>query len=218
MREMSGADYSVWIVEDNALLRESYAEVIDRSPGLVCPATFETCEAAIAVIESGASPPQLILMDIGLPGMTGIEGIQRIAGLSPETRIMVLTVHDDRDNVFEALCAGAAGYVLKPETSAKVVDAVREVQAGGVPMNGRIAQRVLNIFQTLTLPTNDYGLTRREVEVLNHLVAGSSQKGIAKLLALSPHTVNTHIRNVYAKLHVTTRSSVVAKALRERLV
>ena len=208
---------AVWVVEDNDLLRDSYAEVLDRQEGICCPHTFATCEAALMRLESGA-PPDLLLMDIGLPGMSGIEGTERFHAISPTTQIVMLTVHEDRDKVFRALCAGAMGYVVKPSSAVGVVEAIEELRRGGVPMSAQIARKVLEIFQRWAAPARDYGLTAREVEVLQLLVDGCSQKQIAGQLGLSPHTVNSHIRNIYARLHVQSRTSAVAKALKERLL
>ena len=210
-------DFSVWIVEDNALFRESFTDVINDVEGLVCPCAFESCEEALAELQGGDAP-EMVLMDIGLPGIDGVEGISRIHAISPTTRVLMLTVHEDQDNVFNALCAGAAGYVLKPRSADQVVGAIQEAREGGVPMSPQIARRVLTIFQRFAAPEHDYGLTRREAEVLELLVEGQTQKTIAKQLFVSEHTVNTHVRNIYAKLHVHTRSGAVAKALKERLV
>jgi DNA-binding NarL/FixJ family response regulator len=207
----------VWIVEDNDLLRDSYADVLEHTAGIRCPHAFSNCEEALACLES-ASPPDLLLMDIGLPGIDGIEGARRVHAISPTTEIMMLTVHEDRENVFRALCAGATGYVVKPSSAAGVVDAIDEWRQGGVPMSAQIARKVLEIFQRWAAPVRDYGLTAREVEVLQQLVGGHSQRRIAGLLGLSPHTVNSHVRNIYAKLHVQSRTGAAAKALQEHLI
>lgn len=207
----------VWIIDDNPLLRESYVEVLAGSGGVGTVVGFEACEPALARLEAGETP-DLILMDIGLPGISGIEGARRCNAISPTTQVVMLTVHEDRENVFRALCAGATGYVVKPSSVAGIVGAVEELRRGGVPISPQIARKVLEIFQRWAAPARDYGLTGREVQVLELLVAGRSQKQIAGDLSLSPHTVNSHIRNIYAKLHVQSRSSAVAKALTERLI
>lgn len=207
----------VWVVEDNDLLRDSYLGVLREADMVSRARAFDACEEALSALEAGGTP-DIILMDIGLPGMSGIEGARSVRAVSPRTRVVMLTVHEDRDNVFQALCAGATGYVLKPTSEAKVVEAVEEIRAGGVPMSARIARKVLEIFRRWAAPARDYGLTERETEVLELLVDGRSQKQIAHELELSQHTVNSHIRNIYAKLHVHSRGRVVAKALRERLI
>ena len=208
---------TIWIVEDNDLLRESIAHVINQTPGLCCPLDVATCEEALAALDDGAVP-EVILLDIGLPGMSGIDGIAPIHARSPSTQVLMLTVHEDRDNVFEALCAGASGYLLKPASPARIVEAIEDIRRGGSPMSAQIARKVLDMFTRLAVPQKDYGLSQREREVLHLLVDGLTQKRIAEHLFLSEHTINTHIRNIYAKLHVHSRSGAVAKALRERLI
>ena len=168
-------------------------------------------------LDDGAVP-EIILLDIGLPGMSGIEGIAPIHARSPSTQVLMLTVHKDSDNVFEALCAGASGYLLKPASPARIVEAIEDVRRGGAPMSPQIARKVLDMFTHLAVRPKDYGLSQREREVLHLLVDGLTQKRIAERLFLSEHTINTHIRNIYAKLHVHSRSGAVAKALRERLI
>lgn len=208
---------TIWIVEDNELLREAIASVINLTPGMRCPLDVPTCEEVLTALDEGAVP-DIILLDIGLPGMSGIEGIAPIHARSPTTQVLMLTVHQDRDNVFEALCAGASGYLLKPTTPTRIVEAIEEVHKGGSPMSAQIARKVLDMFTRLAVPQQHYGLTDREREVLHLLVDGLTQKRIAEHLILSEHTINTHIRNIYAKLHVHSRSRAVAKALKERLI
>lgn len=208
---------SIWIVEDNDLLRESIALIINQAPGLHCPLDVATCEEALLALDDGAVP-EIILLDIGLPGMSGIEGIAPIHARSPSTQVLMLTVHKDSDNVFEALCAGASGYLLKPASPARIVEAIEDVRRGDTPMSPQIARKVLDMFTRLAVRPKDYGLSQREREVLHLLVDGLTQKRIAERLFLSEHTINTHIRNIYAKLHVHSRSGAVVKALRERLI
>jgi DNA-binding NarL/FixJ family response regulator len=183
----------------------------------MCSLSFVKCEDAITALQK-ESPPQVILMDIGLPGMSGIEGVRRIRAISPATQIIMLTIYEDDANVFESLCAGAAGYLLKGGSTDKIIAAIKEVQAGGAPMNAQIAKRVLAMFTKIVSPQADYSITEREKEILNLLVSGKSQKQIADKLFLSPFTIATHMKNIYAKLHVHSRSEVVAKALKERLL
>ncbi len=214
---MSAEPLTTWIVEDNELLRDSLAGVLNGRDGLQCPLDFGSCEEMLARLEV-ESPPDVILLDIGLPGMDGIEGLRRIHAFSPETRVLMLTVHEDDDRVFEALCAGASGYLLKPASMARIVAAIDEVRRGGSPINAQIASKVLDMFRHLAVPRHNYGLTEREREVLEHLIDGLTRKRIADKLYLSEHTIKTHVRNIYAKLHVHTRSGAVAKALKERVV
>ncbi len=216
-KPMTSESVDIWIVEDNELLRESIAEVINEAEGMRCPLDVACCEDALQALEAGDAP-DIVLMDIGLPGMSGIEGIRRIQPLSPSTRVIILTIHEDSDKIFEALCAGASGYLLKPASMENVVEAIRELLAGGAPMNAQVASKVLSMFTRLAAPQGEYGLTVREVEVLNLLVEGLTKGRIAEKLHRSEHTVNAHVRNIYAKLHVNTRSGAVAKALKERLI
>ncbi len=214
---MRNDDVDIWVVEDNQLFRDTVVEVLEQRDGVRCTFSAASCEEALGAIEDGAVP-QIVLMDLGLPGMSGIEGIRRIGALSPSSRIVVLTVHEDDDSVFDALCAGAVGYMLKPASSEQILEAIDTALCGGAPMNAFIARRVIEMFARGVPPRQDYGLTRREREILHLLVGEKSQKQVAQELFLSPHTVDTHLRNIYAKLHVRTRSGAVAKALRERLL
>jgi DNA-binding NarL/FixJ family response regulator len=160
----------------------------------------------------------VILLDIGLPGMSGIKGIEKFKEISPSTLIVILTVYDDSDKVFDALCAGASGYLLKDSTPEKIIDSIKEVLAGGAPMNMKIAHKVLELFAQFKKKKADYGLTEREKEILQHTVAGLTKQQIADKLFLSFHTVNTHLKNIYIKLHVNTLSGVVSKVYKENIL
>jgi DNA-binding NarL/FixJ family response regulator len=208
----------VWTIEDNDSYRRAIMRVVDAAPGLECPAAFANCEDALAALATSREPPDVILLDIGLPGMSGLDGIPRLVAAAPGVRIIVLTVFEDEDKIFRAICAGATGYLLKMSPVGEITAAIRDVLAGGSPMNGRIARRVLEMFTRLAPPPADYGLTERERGVLDLMVQGLIKKEIASELDLSVHTVDTHIRNIYEKLHVHTRSGAVAKALKEKLV
>jgi DNA-binding NarL/FixJ family response regulator len=207
----------VWIIEDNVLFRDTLCELIARQPGMQCALAAGSCEEALAVLKRG-QVPQVVLMDLELPGMSGIEGIGHVHAISPSTPIVVLTVYEDDDKVFDALCAGALGYLLKPASSEKIIDAVETALRGGSPMNAFIARKVLSMFTHRARPRGDYGLSAREREILQLLVEAHPQKQIARTLGLSPHTVDTHLRNIYSKLHVHSCSAAVAKALQERLI
>jgi DNA-binding NarL/FixJ family response regulator len=207
---------TVWVVEDDTLLRETIAELVDERPDLHCDLAVPTCEAALEHLEED-HVPQVVLMDLGLPGMDGIEGIRRILAVSPASRVIVLTIHDDDERIFDALCAGAAGYLLKPAGRDQIVDAIETAVAGGAPMNAFIARKVIDAFAGKARRP-DSGLTRRERDILRRLAEDKTQKQIAQELFVSPHTVDTHVRNIYAKLHVHSRSGAVARALRDRLI
>lgn len=211
------SDVQVWLVEDQALLRDGLEAVLDAADGLACPVAVDSVEAAEAALDAGHRP-DIVLMDIGLPGKSGIEGARIVRQRAPAARVVILTVHEEDENVVAAICAGASGYLLKPTSPERVVEAVREVRGGAAPINGFIAGRVLTLLARLASPGPDYGLTPREHETLELLVAGLTMKGVADRLGVSYHTVDTHVRNVYAKLHVRSRGSAVAKALRERIV
>jgi DNA-binding NarL/FixJ family response regulator len=207
----------VWVVEDNENLRVTISELLDRDSGLRCSLAAGSCEEALEALNRG-EVPQVALMDLGLPGMSGIEGIRRIRARSPSSQVVVLTVREADDHVFEALCAGACGYLLKPASADRIVDAIHTARSGGAPMNAFIARKVLTMFTRIARPRGDYGLTAREVEILRMLSEEKTQKQIAETLFLSPHTVDTHLRNIYGKLEVHSRSAAVVKALREGLI
>ncbi|MBI1939726.1 MAG: response regulator transcription factor [Ignavibacteriales bacterium] len=207
----------IWIIEDNVSYRRTLLGLIERTKGMSCSQVFSSCEEAINKFED-ADAPEIILLDIGLPGMSGIQGIEKFKTLSPQTHILILTVYDDNDNVFEALCAGASGYLLKDSSPEKIIESIKEVLAGGAPMNMKIAHKVLEIFTRFKPKKNDYGLTEREKEILQQMVAGLTKQQIAEKLFLSFHTVNTHLKNIYNKLHVNTRSGAVSKVYKENLL
>ena len=207
----------VWIIEDNQFLRDTVSEVVDQAEGMECTVKVGSCEEALAELDAG-HPPRVVLMDLGLPGMDGVEGIRSIKSRSPYSDVIVLTIHEEDDRVFQALCAGAGGYLLKPASGRRIVRAIRTTVKGGAPMNAFVARKVLDTFNRISVPRNDFGLTDREREILQLLADDTTQKGMAKALFLSPHTVDTHLRNIYAKLQVHSRTGAVAKAFREGLL
>jgi DNA-binding NarL/FixJ family response regulator len=208
----------VWLVEDNADTRRVLARVLNRAATMACPCAFASCEAALDALRSNPLP-QVILLDVGLPGMSGIEGIAHFKALAPDCHIIVLTVFDDQEKVFDAICAGASGYLLKHADEDAIADAVQEVLQGGAPINPRVARLVLKMFASRAAPpAQDYGLSSREREVLELMVQGLVKKEIADRLNLSYHTVDNHLRSIYTKLQVHTRGGAVAKAVSERLL
>ena len=207
---------SVWIVDDNAGFAKNLAELINSNDRLECEGVFHACEPALERLES-ASPPDIMLMDIGLPGMNGIEGIRRVKILAPAVQVIMLTVFEDNDNIFHAISAGASGYLHKSATLDAIIASLQSILTGGVPMNPHIARKILDMFSRLSSAV-DYGLTEREKEVLQFLIDGLSKKTIADKLFVSFHTIDTHLRNIYAKLQVNSRSGAIAKALKEHLI
>jgi DNA-binding NarL/FixJ family response regulator len=202
----------VVIVEDDQIIREGFANLIDESEKYICIAHYDICEDAIKNLAK--DDPQIILMDIGLPGISGIEGIRRIKKIRPQIDIIVVTVHEDDLKVFEALCAGANGYLTKNISSHKLLEALDEVQRGGAPMSTNIARMVVRSFQR----SNESPLTSRETEVLQHLARGKSYTMIADELFIDKETVRSHIKNIYQKLEVNSKAGAIDKANRERLI
>jgi DNA-binding NarL/FixJ family response regulator len=206
----------VWLVEDNTAFRASVTRVLNQLAGLSCPKNFASCEDALEEIGKGKAP-DVILLDVGLPGMDGLTGIVRFKALAPQVHIIMLTVFDDHQKIFKAICAGASGYLLKGAQPEKIAEAIHEVLNGGAPMNSRIARTVLEMFARMAGPARDYGLTAREKEILELLVKGLTKKEIASHANVSYHTIDSHLRNIYTKLQVNTRTGAVAKALQENL-
>lgn len=209
---------AIWIVEDSRDYRETVQEVINAQDDLDCPRAFHSGEDVLQHLNDHFAP-ELMLVDIGLPGISGIEVVKHLHGVAPETQTVMLTIHEDNDLIFGALCAGASGYLLKTATTDQILGAVREALAGGVPMTPQIARRVLNLFtQFAPGPRFEYGLTPREIEVLKEMITGTTKHQIAKELFIAESTVDTHMRHIYRKLHVHSRTEAVVKALKEHLV
>jgi len=208
---------SIWIIEDHTAFRRTLVRVLNAEDGLQCLRDFDSCEKALAALQRDDAP-DLILLDVGLPGMSGLEGIRLIKECSPKALVVILTVFEDDDKVFSAICAGAAGYLLKTSSAAEITQAVRDALDGGSPMTSRIARRVLDMFSKLAPKQSNYGLSDREKEILQLMTTGLIKKEIADRLTLSIHTVDTYLRRIYEKLEVNTRTGAVAKALKEGLV
>jgi DNA-binding NarL/FixJ family response regulator len=207
----------VAIIEDLREVREGLATLINGTDGFKCVGRFRSMEEAIANLSR--DPPDVVLTDIGLPGMDGIAGIKILREQFPGVPCLALTVYDDDERIFDALCAGACGYLLKNTQPARLLESLREIQAGGAPMSPEVARRVITLFQKFTPPKNAaYDLTPQEKELLKLLVEGHSYKTAAYQLGISIHTVSFHLRNVYEKLQVHSKSEAVAKALREQIV
>lgn len=205
-------EISVAIVEDDAEIREMLALIIDRSPGYLCNQTFVDCESAVVEIQK--HPADVVLMDIELPKMNGIKGVQILKEKNPGIDFIMLTNQEDDDSVFNSLCAGATGYLLKDTPPAELLNSIKEVRNGGSPMSPNIARRIIKSFQ----PNSENPLSRRETEILQKLCDGENYKVIADSLFISGHTVRAHIKNIYTKLQVNSRAEAVTKAFRDKLV
>lgn len=203
---------AVSIVEDDDEIRESLALLIEAAPGFCCLNTYRDCESAIAGVPHDL--PEVVLMDIALPGMSGIEGVARLKEVAPDVDVIMLTIHKDNDLVFRSLCAGATGYLVKNTKPEKILEAIREVHDGGAPMSSNIARMIVSSFRRTTASP----LTPRETEVLAQLCKGQSYKMIADTLFVSEQTVHFHIKNIYQKLQVHSKSEAVIVALRDKLV
>ena len=208
----------VWLIEDHKTYGERLARALNRIEGLACTQRFTACEDAFAALTSEPAP-QVLLLDVGLPGMNGIDGIARLRQFAPQTAVVILTVFEEDDKIFRAICAGAAGYLLKTSSTEDIAAAIRSAAAGGSPINPTIARRVLEMFSKAnTASQNDYGLTPREMDILKLLVSGSTIKDAAAQLGIGYYTADEYIRSVYVKLQVRSRGSAIAKAVKEGLV
>jgi len=205
------------IVEDSRQIREGLRQLIDGSEGYRVIGSFRSMEEALPQL--GSALPEVVLVDIGLPGISGIEGIRRLRQLYPQLHLLVLTVYSDDERIFDAICAGACGYLLKKTQPARLLESIREVAGGGAPMSPEVARRVVELFRTIRPPERaDYHLTPHEIRLLQLLVDGRNRKSAAAELGVSVHGVSFHLRQIYEKLQVHSRSEAVAKALRDRLI
>ncbi len=207
----------IWIIEDNAAFRRGTERALTAVPQRHAVRAFENCEDALAALGS-EDAPQVVLLDVGLPGMDGIEGIAHLKSKAPAANILILTVFEDDDKIFRAICAGASGYLLKSQPVAQVITAIDQAIAGGSPMNPRVATRVLSMFAKLAPAKKDYGLTEREQAVLKCMAAGLPRKQIPDATGLNPHTADYVTRSIYRKLHVNCATAAVSLAVRERLI
>ena len=206
------------IVEDQRRTREGLYALIDGSEGFRCVGAWRSMEEAlIAVPETG--PPQVMLLDIGLPGMSGIEGIPRLHEKWPTTALVVLTVYEDNERVFEALCSGANGYLLKDTAPAKLLEGLQDAVRGGAPMSPGIARQVVELFRRFRPPDkSNCDLTHHEIRLLKLLARGHSYRTAATQLGVTVNTIAFHIKSIYAKLQVHSKTEAVARALRDHLL
>ncbi|NOX19448.1 MAG: response regulator transcription factor [Chlorobi bacterium] len=209
----------VIIVEDIKTIRDGLSALVNGADELTCAAAYASCEDMLEEIEQ--IEPDVILMDIKLKGITGIEGVRRVKKLPLETSIIMLTVHEDNQNIFDSLMAGADGYLLKTTRTIQIIEAIKDVHNGGSPMNSSIANKVIRLmrlFQTGKKLQDPIALSERETEILNRISNGAAYKNVAGDLFISIHTVRYHVRNIYKKLQVGSQSEAVASAIKRGLI
>ncbi|HEU5166867.1 MAG TPA: response regulator transcription factor [Chitinophagaceae bacterium] len=203
------------IFEDNDRLRDSLAYLLKTSGEFEVAGDYNNCKEAASITR--VYKPDVVLMDIDMPGESGIQGVRQVKETRPETAVIMYTVFEDNEKLFECLCAGANGYLLKKTSPDNLFDAIREVVDGGAPMSPSIAKKVLSSFQT-NKTNNKYDLTQREIDVLQLLTKGYSAKIIASELDIASETVRTHLKNIYQKLHVNCGKEAIAKVLKEHIL
>ena len=211
-------DIRVCIFEDNTQLRESLFSLVDASDGFICVGAFANCEDIIDKVSS--VKPDVILMDIELPGMNGIDAVGLVKVRFPEAKILMETIFEDDEKVFQSICNGAEGYILKNTPPGEILDAIREIHEGGAPMTPAIALKVMRMFkQNLSSVKDDsFNLSSREKEILKCLVEGMSYKLVASHCFISIDTVHGHIKNIYKKLQVHSKSEAVVKAIKSKII
>src|SRR5262245_11904885 len=216
-RAFHPGDIKVAIVEDQRDIRESLSVLVNGTPGYFCTGIDRTMEEALEGI--ARQLPDVVLSDIGLPGKSGIEGVKLLKERHPQLLVLMLTVYDDDERIFDAMCAGACGYLLKKTPPARLLESLKEAVQGGAPMSPEVARRVVALFREIRPPDRaDYHLTPHETRLLKLFVEGHNYKTAATELGVSVNTVNFHVRSIYGKLQVHSRSEAVAKALLNRLV
>jgi DNA-binding NarL/FixJ family response regulator len=208
---------TVWIIDDNKNFSLVLSEALNESESVVCEKCFTTCRSALATLSDAESPPSVILLDIKMPRMSGLDAIAMILAISPATHIIMLTSFDLDEHIRTAMNRGAVGYLLKASTPGDIISAIEKVEKGGAPLDAMITQRVMKAF----LGQNDqssYNLTQRERDILRHIAGGLTTLEAAHLLNLSYYTVDTHLKNIFQKLNVHNRHGLVIKANKERLI
>ncbi|MBC7911391.1 MAG: response regulator transcription factor [Pyrinomonadaceae bacterium] len=207
----------VAIIEDLRPIREGLAMLIGGTDGYICTGSYRSMEEALEKIKHDV--PDVVLSDIGLPGMDGIQGMRILKERYPEMTILVLSVYDDDERIFDALCAGACGYLLKKTPPARLMESLKEAATGGAPMSPEVARRVITLFREFRPPARaDYELTPHETRILKLLVEGHSYKTAATELGVTVNTISFHLKRIYEKLQVHSKSEAVAKALHNRLI
>ena len=209
--------YSLLIFEDNTRLRQSLEMLLSDEVNFVVVGAYADCMKAVEHVENSGA--ELVVMDIDMPGMNGIEGVRLIKQKFPHVKVVMHTVFDDDNRIFDSICAGADGYLLKNTSPVQLIQSLSEVMLGGAPMSPFVAQKVFQHFRKQNLPSSDpFNLSDREKEILEMLVQGNSYKMIAAKSNIVVDTVKKHLRNIYSKLHVSCGTEAVAKALRHKIV
>jgi len=215
---------ALWIIEDNAAFRSNLTEVLNETENIQVKQDFSSCEEAIAHLPEAQVVPQLILLDLSLPGISGIEGLEKIKSLNPDIKVIILTGSDQRKDVFNAISMGAAGYLLKNTPVDQIISGIEDVISGGASLDPHIASMVLGAFSAAGKKSSNkkhdsqHGLTNREIEVLELLAEGKSIKEISTLINLSSHTIKFHVANTYKKLNVQSQAGAVAKGIRHGII
>jgi DNA-binding NarL/FixJ family response regulator len=205
---------NVLLIEDHPEFRESISYILNSTKGFNCCGKFSSLESAVLSVEN----PNVILLDVNLPGMSGIEGIPDLRRAFPKSAILMLTVLDDNDSVFRSILAGADGYLLKTTSPARILQAIEDASTGGYPMSPTVARQAMIFFRKYLPAPKESDLTEREKEILQLLIDGYNNDDIAKKLFISIQTVRNHIRHIYEKLHVHSKSQAVVKAIKENLI
>jgi len=216
-KRQAETDIGVAIIEDQQETREGISLLINRTDGFACRHVYDSMEAALDGI--GSDPPRVALVDIGLPGMNGIDGVRALQDRHPRIAPVMLTVYKDDDRIFRAICAGACGYLLKQTPPARLMEAIKEIAGGGAVMSPEVAMRVVDLFRKA--PARESGwisLSPQETRLLKLFTEGHQNKTAAAEMGISIHTVGFHLRSIYEKLHVHTRSEAVARALRDGII
>jgi len=217
MNQQMPSPIKVAIIEDRREIREGLAMLINGTEGFHCTGSYRSMEDAIEKI--GGEMPDVVLNDIGLPGMSGIEGIKILKQRYPNLVVLMLTIYDDDNRIFDAICAGATGYLLKKTPPARLLESIKEAVGGGGPMSPEVARRVIELFREVAPPERaDYNLTPHETRLLRLFAKGHNYKTAAAELGVSVHAVSFHLRSIYDKLQVHSKSEAVAKALQNRLI
>ncbi len=208
---------NVAIVEDNKIINQTLVTLLNNSKGFKCTGSFSNCESYLEVINTIKA--DVILMDIKLPGMNGIEGVRQIKKILPDVNILMLTIYEENDLVFNALCAGACGYLVKKTHPEKLLEAIHDANCGGAPMSSTIARKVIGFLQVSKQASSEPALlTQREQEILKELATGKTYYAIALDLNITSDTVRFHIKNIYKKLHVHSQAEAVAEAMRKGII